>query len=109
MVRFRLTERNIIICTAALVVLSGLVQRLSFPVGRTFYYVIFAAYLLFRLLTILATREQGWPGTKGYRFLVFIVMLITIILNIAGWQEADFFLLFLLMVDYLLVINRKKV
>ena len=42
-----------------------------------------------------------------YRIIILAIMILSTVMNIAGWQEADFFLLFLLMIDYLLVINKR--
>lgn len=45
--------------------------------------------------------------TEKLRILILVCMLIAIAMNISGWQEANFLLIFLLMIDYLLVTNQK--
>ncbi|MFO8022119.1 MAG: hypothetical protein R6U65_06610 [Perlabentimonas sp.] len=103
----KVSERKVILYTAGLVVLTGVVRLIAYSVGTVLFYLAFAPFLIYRLVSAVKNRKKQKDTIYYYRFLVLSVMIITIVLNIAGWQDADFFLIFLLMVDYLLVINRK--
>ena len=81
----------------------------AYSFGVYLFYLSFLPFLFYRFYTIFFHRAKGFSQQPAslYRIFVLISMVITIVLNIVGWQEADFFLLFLLMVDYLLVINKR--
>lgn len=80
---------------------------MAFVVGTVFFYLAFAPYIIYRIISVKNQKESDKNSLSHYRLIVLVVMVISIVLNIIGWQEADFFLLFLLMIDYLLVINKK--
>ena len=103
----RISERKVILYTAALVLFAGIIRYLTYPVGSVMFYLAFVPFLVYRFYSTYKKRAEGSNSIDSYRMVVLVVMVITIVLNMAGWQEADFFLLFLLMVDFLLVINRK--
>jgi len=107
MARAKISERKIILYTAALVLLSGLVRLFAYSIGSVFFYIAFAPYLIYRVISSIKNRGKAEGNLNFYRGIVLVLMIITIVLNVANWQEADFFLVFLLMVDFLLVINRK--
>ncbi len=103
----KISERKVILYTAGLVVFTGLIRLFAYSTGTVLFYLAFAPYITYRLVSIFQNRDVNTPPIHFYRAAVLVIMIITIILNAAGWQEADFFLIFLLMVDYLLVINKK--
>jgi hypothetical protein len=103
----KVSERKIILFTAGLVVFAGIVRLMSYNVGSVFFYLAFAPFIVYRSISTYKQWESKKSSLDGYRILILILILVTITLNIAGWQEADFFLIFLLMIDYLLVINKK--
>lgn len=107
MIKSKISERKIIIYTAALVLFSGLVRLFAYSTGSVFFYLAFAPYLIYRVVSSVKNRGKREGNTNVYRGVVMVLMIITIVLNVASWQEADFFLIFLLMVDFLLVINKK--
>ncbi len=103
----KISERKVIEFTAGLVVLTGLVRLVAYVAGTVLFYLAFAPFLVFRLVSTFQQRKNKRSSVYFYRVIVMVVMIITIVLNAVGWQDADFFLMFLLMVDYLLVINRR--
>ena len=107
MTKKRISERKVILFTAAFLILSGLFRLFAYSFGVFLFYFAFAPYLLFRLVTIIRRRKEESDSTAFYRIIVLFVMIASIVLNIVGWQEADFFLIFLLMVDYLLMVNKR--
>ena len=103
----KISERKVIVFTAGLVVFSGIMRFVSHSLGLVFFYIAFVPFLSYRVITIAKNWKQERTTLENYRNIVFIVMVLSILMNLFGWQEADFFLLFLLMVDYLLVINKR--
>lgn len=103
--KIKFTERTIILYTAVLVLLAGVVRYFFHYVGGIIFYFAFAPYLVYRVYTIFRYRKQPTTQLGVYRVLVLVFMAITIVFNALGWQKADFLLVFLLMVDYLLVMN----
>ncbi|HOP04191.1 MAG TPA: hypothetical protein PL017_07270 [Tenuifilaceae bacterium] len=104
---YKLSERRVILLTVSLIVLSGILSQFNYTIGIVLFYVSFAPYLTYRVIRILKKRWGNFNRVDKYRFVVLIVMIVSLTFNILGWQEADFFLLFLLMVDFLLVYNKK--
>ena len=103
-----ISERKVILYTAGLVVFTGLIRLFAYSTGTILFYLAFAPFITYRLISIFENRKKiNTPPIHFSRVVVLVIMIITIVLNAAGWQEADFFLIFLLMVDYLLVINKK--
>ncbi|MDY0255337.1 MAG: hypothetical protein RBR30_13140 [Tenuifilaceae bacterium] len=103
----RISERKVIEYTAGLVVLAGIVRFFAYSTGNVLFHLAFVPFLIYRLLAVVKSRKDDHSSIKLYRGIVMVLMIITIALNGAGWQEADFLLIFLLMVDYLLVINKR--
>ena len=103
----KISERKVIIFTAGFVVLSGLVRLVSYLVGFVLFYIAFIPYILYRLNYYYSKKDKESLPVDRYRLIVLISMIVTILLNILGIQDVEFFLLFLLMIDFLLVINNK--
>lgn len=103
----KISERKVILYTAGLVVFTGLIRLFAYSTGTILFYLAFAPFITYRIISIFENRKINTPPIHFSRVVVLVIMIITIVLNAAGWQEADFFLIFLLMVDYLLVINKK--
>jgi len=103
----KISERKVIEYTAGLVVFTGIIRFFFYSAGTVLFYLAFAPFLTYRLVSIVRSRKEDKSPIRLYRGIVVTLMLVTIALNVAGWQEADFFLIFLLMVDYLLVINKR--
>lgn len=105
MVKRKISERKVILYTAGLLLFAGIIRYFAYSVGSIMFYLAFLPFLLYRFISIIKHRKSRAAPIDFYRTLVLVFMLITIIFNVAGWQDADFVLLFLLMVDFLLVIN----
>lgn len=102
----RISDRKLIIFTAGLLVFSGLIKLMSYTAGLMLFYLSFLPYIFYRASHYLKSGGRKRDQIETYRMYILIVMVVSIFLNIIGWQSADFFLLFLLMLDLLLVINR---
>jgi hypothetical protein len=103
----RISERKVIIFTTSLVVVSGLIKLLSYKIGIVLFYIAFSLFIIYRINFYYKLRGNEKSQNGRYRLVVLSAMIATIILNILGIQDVEFFLLFLLMVDFLLVINNK--
>jgi len=103
----KISERKVIIATAGFIVFSGLVRLVSFKVGYILFYFVFIPFIIYRVNYYYGNRNTESLPVDKYRLIVLISMIITILLNILGIQDVEFFLLFLLMIDFLLVINNK--
>jgi len=104
----KISERKVIIFTAGLIVLAGLLRMLNYTLGIVIFYLAFLPYIIYR--TNYYSRFKGKQKLQidRYRLIILVSTIITIILNLIGIQDVEFFLLFLLMIDFLLVINKNS-
>lgn len=105
MIKIKFSEQNNILYTAILVLIAGVIRYLFPHVGGLIFYLAFTPFLVYRLYTLFRNRKRPRTQVGFYRLVVLIFMLVTLVFNAMDWQKADFFLVFLLMADYLLVIN----
>ena len=103
----KISERKVILFTAALVVFAGLIRYMFFTVGLVIFYLAFLPFIIYRIISIKNQKKDISQSVDSFRTIVLVLMVITLVFNVLGWQEADFFLIFLLMVDFLLVINKR--
>jgi hypothetical protein len=103
----RISERKIILFTAGLLIFAGLIRLIHFPVGIVLFYLSFLPYYIVRIRTIRSQQGVEKTSTEKYRFFILVAMFVTLAMNIVGWAEANFFVIFLLMVDFMLVTKSK--
>lgn len=104
----KISERKIIIVTASFVLISGVIRLFFYGVGTVLFYLSFLPFIFYRVAYYINKKDQVLEPYEKRRKWVLIAMVLTILLNIIGWQDAEFFILFLLMIDFLIVINKKK-
>ena len=102
-----ISERKVLIYTTALIVFAGLVRMLKYSVGFVLFYIAFLPYIIYRTNYYYQLKGQSKSQLDKYRLIILVTIIITILLNLIGIQDVEFFLLFLLMIDFLLVINKK--
>lgn len=102
----KISERKVLIFTAALIVFTGLVRIFNYPLGFVLFYLAFLPYLIYRFKYYLKLRGKSQEQIDRYRFIILVTIIISMVLNLIGVQDVEFFLLFLLMIDFLLVINK---
>ncbi|RPH32297.1 MAG: hypothetical protein EHM93_09975 [Bacteroidales bacterium] len=102
----KISERKVLIFTSALIVFTGLVRILNYPVGFVLFYIAFLPYIFYRLSYYYKLRGKAKVQIDKYRLIILVTIIISILLNLIGVQDVEFFLLFLLMIDFLLVINK---
>jgi hypothetical protein len=103
-----ISERKVIIYTTALIVFAGLVRMLNYSVGFVLFYLAFLPFIIYRISYYYKLQGKPKHQLDKYRLIILVIIIITILLNLIGIQDVEFFLLFLLMIDFLLVINRKS-
>ena len=104
----KVSERKVLIFTIALIVFTGLVRIFNYPLGFVLFYLAFLPYILYRLKYHYRLKGKPKSQIDRYRFIILVTIIITILLNLIGIQDVEFFLLFLLMIDFLLVINKNN-
>lgn len=103
----KISERKVLIFTALLILVAGLVRVVKYPLGFVLFYLAFLPYIFYRLNYYKNLKGQPKSQIDNYRFIILITIIVSIILNLIGLQDVEFFLLFLLMIDFLLVINKR--
>jgi hypothetical protein len=103
----KISERKVLIYTAILIVFAGLVRILKYSVGFVLFYLAFLPFIIYRINYYFKLKGKPKSQTDKYRLIILVTMIISILLNLVGIQDVDFLLLFLLMIDFLLVINKK--
>ena len=99
-------DKQLIYLTAALIALGGLVRLFRYNISVYILIIGFIPYLLARVVCYWKKRKEAWSVLDKQRFVIFLVMAVTICLNFFSMFKTEFLLLFLLMIDYILVINR---
>ncbi|MGD9978761.1 MAG: hypothetical protein AB7S54_12605 [Bacteroidales bacterium] len=107
MARRRISERKLILFTVGLLIVAGIVRLISYKVGVVFFYLSFVPFIYHRVSIYLKYRKS-LTAIDRYRRITLILMLVTIAMNLIGWQDIEFFLLFILAVDYLIIVNSKR-
>ncbi len=103
----KISERKVLIFTAVLILVAGLIRVANYPIGFVLFYLAFLPYIVYRLNYYNKIRGKEKSSIDSYRFIILITMVVSMILNFIGLQEVEFFLVFLIMIDFLLVINKK--
>ncbi|MDR3227736.1 MAG: hypothetical protein LBT56_08720 [Prevotellaceae bacterium] len=105
------TETTIIYFTAAAIILSGFLRLLNFKCsGLVFNFSLFP-YIVVRglyYLKIWRKRNKNLTAIDKNRLYVYIGIFITILLSVIDFFSADFFVIFLIMIDFLLLKSEKK-
>lgn len=104
----KVSERKVLIFTIVLIVFTGLVRIFNYPLGFVLFYLAFLPYIIYRLKYYHRLKGKQKEQIDKYRFIILVTIIITILLNLIGIQDVEFFLLFLIMIDFLLVINRNN-
>jgi hypothetical protein len=103
----KISERKVIIFTSCLVIFAGLVKLLHYVIGIVLFYLAFVLFIAYRINFYYKLRGKQKSQNEKYRLIILVSMIATILLNILGIQDVEFFLFFLLMIDFLLIINSK--
>ena len=103
----KFSERKLILFTVGLLIVAGLIRLVNYKVGLVFFYLSFIPFVWHRVRFYLRNKSN-LSSVDKYRKITLIVMLATIVMNIVGFQDIEFFLLFMLAIDYLIIVNSKN-
>ncbi|MDR1985165.1 MAG: hypothetical protein LBQ28_10160 [Prevotellaceae bacterium] len=103
-------DSSIIYFTAAAIILSGFLRLTGLEYSNYFFNFSLLPYIATRGLyyMILRKNKHKLNVTEKNRLYVYIAVFITILLSIFDFFSADFFVIFLIMVDFLLLQNEEK-
>ncbi|QKG80208.1 hypothetical protein [Tenuifilum thalassicum] len=109
MAKNKFSERKLILFTLGIIILSGIVRLISYSVGVWMFYLSFSPFIFYRLIYYLRNRGKLSKSDKYRRYTMMVIML-TIVLKVLGFQDGEFILLFVLGIDYLIIVqNPRKV
>lgn len=103
----RISERKVILFTVGLLLLAGIVRLVFFRMGVWLFYLAFVPIVLHRVRFYFINRNNLQRVDRYRRFTLGFILL-TIILNLLGFQDVEFVLLFVLAIDYLIVVQNPK-
>jgi chromate transport protein ChrA len=104
-------EIPVIYFTASAIILSGFLRLADFAYSDYIFSFALLPYVATRGLYYIAVwrkRDKKQNTNEKNRLYVYIAVFITILLSMLNFFSADFFVIFLIMVDFLLLQNREK-
>lgn len=106
---FRISERKFILFTLGLLIVAGLIRLLFYKLGVWAFYLSFVPFVVYRSNFYI----KNWgklSAVDRYRRYTLGTIVVMIVLNLLGFQDVEFILLLLLLVDYIIIVNnpRKK-
>jgi hypothetical protein len=104
-------EEPTIYFTAAAIIFAGFLRLISFKYSNyVFTYCLFP-YVISRGLyyfILVFKKEKPLSANERNRFYIYIAIFVTVLLSVLNFFSADFFVIFLIMVDYLMLRNEEK-
>ena len=104
-------ETHTIYFTAAAIILSGFLRLLDFEYSNWVFNFSLFPYIAVRGLyyvIIWRKKDEKLPVGEYNRLYVYIAVFVTVLLSVFNYFSADFFVIFLIMVDFLLLQNKKS-
>jgi hypothetical protein len=101
-------DKELLYFTAALVVLCGLVRPFHYPTSVWMLNIGLLPYLFIRVAHYVRLFKHTWIDYDKQRFALLVTLILTLLMNIFTVFKAEFFVLILLMLDYLMVVNDHK-
>lgn len=98
---------SLIYLTAALVAVAGLLHLVSYGVGKVMLFLAFGPYLYVQTRHFLALKRKKirLQGLEKKRFYILITLWISMTFTVIDLYPVKFFLLVLVMLDYLMVVQ----
>jgi len=107
-------DKKLLYITIALVVVGGLVRTFDLGASRWCLLAAFVPYFIMRVRFYCIHHSREWTPVEKQRFVVLMLLLAAIGLNFLTLAfhifprfRAEFLILFLLLTDYLFVINQR--
>ncbi len=108
-------DKELLYVTIALVVVGGLVRTFDLGASRWLLLFAFVPYFVMRSRFYYTHRRREWTTVEKQRFIVLLLLLGAILMNFLTLAfrifprfRAEFLILFLLLTDYLFVVNQRK-
>jgi hypothetical protein len=86
----------------------GALMMFSSVAGKIALNFLFLFYILVRIAFYRKIWKKPFRSVDKQRFMLLVVLSICVLLNLLGLQESYFLLIFILMLEYLLVIGRDR-
>ena len=102
----RKIEKQTIYFTAVAIILSGFLRLTGFKYSNYVFNLALLPYIVVRgayYLSIFIKKNKKIATPERYRLYVYIAVFTTILLSVLDFFSADFFVIFLVMVDFLLL------
>jgi hypothetical protein len=90
------------------VLACGAIMMFSTTVGQITLNFLFLLYILVRVAYYRKIWKSPFKSIDKQRLVLLVVLSMCVLLNFLGLQESYFLLIFILMLEYLLVINRER-
>lgn len=90
------------------VIACGAVMLFSSTAGRISLNFLFLLYVLARIAYYRKIWGSPFTSTDKQRLVLLAILSMCVLLNFIGLQDSYFLLIFMLMVEYLLVISRER-
>lgn len=102
------TDKLLIYWIGIGVLACGAVMMFSATAGQIALNFLFLFYVLVRIAYYRKIWKKPFRGIDKQRFVLLVVLAMCVLLNFLGLQESYFLLIFILMVEYLLLINMER-
>ena len=101
------SDKQLIYLTVGLVILGGLIRLFNYKISTYVLNVAFIPYLLIWGAYYVTHRKGKWSRVHKQRFVLLLVLFVLILLNSFTMFKTEFLMVFILLIDYLLVINKR--
>lgn len=98
----RISEHRYILLTVGLLIVAGAIRLAYYKVGFVLFYLALVPFIVHRVKHYIVNRKR-LSKADGHRKITLYLMLFTLLLNALRFQRADFLLLMLLGIDYLII------
>jgi len=105
--KVRISERKLILFTVGLLLVAGLIRLVFYKLGVWMFYLAFVPIVVYRLIFYILNWKNLGKVDRNRRYTLGIII-VTIILNLLGFQDVEFVLLFVLGIDYLIVVQNPR-
>jgi len=101
---------NLIYLTAILIGVSGLLHLVDNLTGKVFFDLAFAPYLYVQTRHYWRKKQRGQEieGLERRRYYILIALWISLAFTLVSFLSVPFLMIFLIMVDYLLLVNQTE-
>ena len=101
------SDKQLIYLTAGLVILGGLIRLFDYKISTYVLNIAFIPYLFMRGGYYVTRRKVKWNTVSKQHFVLLLVLVVLILLNSFTIFKTEFLMFFILLLDYLLVINKR--